>query len=259
MAVVNTKSVSVTNADAAPQVLNDLQIAGGKVKCLRATVEQGASDNDGSVYRLARVHSSWLMKGVRKFHDAITGGTSYDLGLYRVAADGGAVVDADAYASTVSLASADTVGIQIGFEARDSGDRLVALTIDRELGRIGHGALGFGVEGQYAFHWGQENYNEWSLAAVARWHDFLWNKWIVTTFAFATGPSYTNIIPPIEANKGITTQWLNQADLEFTFALPSQPWNQVFFRMEHRSGIFGLIDGAGDGSNFLTLGYRYHF
>lgn len=145
------------------------------------------------------------------------------------------------------------------WNTRDSGDRLVALTLDRELGRIGHGALGFGVEGQYAFHWGQEDYNEWSFAAVARWHDFPWNKWIVTTFAFATGPSYTNIIPPIEADKGITTQWLNQADLEFTFALPSEPWNQVFFRLEHRSGIFGLIDGAGDGSNFLTLGYRYHF
>jgi hypothetical protein len=37
------------------------------------------------------VHSSWLVKGVRKFHDAITGGTSYDLGLYRTAGDGGAV------------------------------------------------------------------------------------------------------------------------------------------------------------------------
>jgi len=145
------------------------------------------------------------------------------------------------------------------WNTRDSGDRMVALTIDRELGRIGHGALGFEIEGQYAFHWGQEDYNEWSLAAVARWHDFPWNQWIVTTFAFAMGPSYTNIIPPIEADKGITTKVLNQADLEFTFALPSQPWNQVFFRLEHRSGIFGLIDGAGDGSNFLTLGYRYHF
>lgn len=119
MAVVNTKSASVANADASPQVLNDLQIAGGKVKCLRAVVEQGASDNDGSVFRLARIHSSWLVKGVRKFHDAITGGTSYDLGLYRTAGDGGAVVDADAYASAVSLASADTAGVQIAFEARD--------------------------------------------------------------------------------------------------------------------------------------------
>lgn len=119
MAVVNVKSASVGNADASPQVLNDLQIAGGKVKCLRATVEQGASDSDGSVYRLARVHSSWLIKSVRKFHDAITGGTSYDLGLYRTAADGGAVVDADAYASAVSLASADAAGTQLAFEARD--------------------------------------------------------------------------------------------------------------------------------------------
>jgi hypothetical protein len=119
MAVVNTKSASVTNADAAPQVLNDLQIAGGKVKCLRAVVEQGASDNDGSVFRLARIHSSWLVKSVRKFHDAITGGISYDLGLYRTAGDGGAVVDADAYASAVSLASADAAGVQIAFEARD--------------------------------------------------------------------------------------------------------------------------------------------
>lgn len=145
------------------------------------------------------------------------------------------------------------------WNTHDSSDRMVALTLDRELGRIGHGALGFGIEGQYAFHWGRAEYNEWALAVLARWHDFPWNQWIVTSFAFGLGPSYTNIIPPIEADKGITTKVLNQADLEFTFALPSSPWNQLFFRLEHRSGVFGLIDGAGDGSNFLTLGYRYHF
>lgn len=145
------------------------------------------------------------------------------------------------------------------WNAHDSGDRMVALTLDRELGRIGHKALGFGVEGQYAFHWGRAEYNEWAFAVMARWYEFPWNEWIVTTFAFGLGPSYTNIIPPIEADKGITTKVLNQADLEFTFALPSSPWNQLFFRLEHRSGVFGLIDGAGDGSNFLTLGYRYHF
>lgn len=119
MAVVNVKSAPVANADASPQVLNDLQIAGGKVKCLRATVEQGASDSNGSTYRLARVHSSWLVKSVRKYHDAITGGTSYDLGLYRTEADGGAAVDVDAYATAASLASADTAGAELAFEARD--------------------------------------------------------------------------------------------------------------------------------------------
>lgn len=145
------------------------------------------------------------------------------------------------------------------WNTRDSGDRLVALSAARELGRIGRRALGFEIQGMYGFHFGRLDYNEFSLAFVSRWHDFPWNDWVVTTFAFGLGPSYTNKIPPIEADKGITSKVLNQADIEFTFALPSSPWNELFFRLEHRSGVFGLIDGAGDGSNFLTLGYRYHF
>ena len=145
------------------------------------------------------------------------------------------------------------------WKTRDSGDRVVYLSGAREIGGLGHGALGFAIEAAYGRHFGRDNVNEYALSFVSRWNDFPWNGVIATTFSFGLGPSYTDTILPIERDKGITTKVLNQADLEFAFALPERPRNQVFFRIEHRSGVFGLIDGAGDGSNYLTLGYRRHF
>lgn len=119
MAVANTKSTFITNADATPSVLTRPSIAGGKKQCIVGTVEVAAADDDGSVFRFARVPSNAVITSIKVFCDAITSGTSYDCGLYRTANDGGAVVDADAFASAVSLASAITTGTEIRFEAAD--------------------------------------------------------------------------------------------------------------------------------------------
>jgi hypothetical protein len=145
------------------------------------------------------------------------------------------------------------------WNARDAGDRVVYASGAREIGRLGRGALGFSVEAAYGRHFGRDDFSEYALSLVSRWHDFPWNDVIVTAVGFGFGPSYATKIPPIERTKGITTKILNQADIEFAFAPPASPRNQLFFRVEHRSGMFGLIDGAGDGSNFLTIGYRRHF
>lgn len=119
MAVVNTKSTFITNADATPQVPTRASIGAGKLMCAVGTVEIAAADDDTSVYRFVRVPSNAVITSIKVFCDAITSGTSFDCGLYRTANDGGAVVDADAYASAVSLASAITTGTEIRFEAAD--------------------------------------------------------------------------------------------------------------------------------------------
>lgn len=119
MAVANTKSTIVTNADSSPKIMTPVQLSGGRVRGAVATVEVAAADDDTSVYRLFRVHSRWRLLSLRVFCDAITAGTVYDFGLYRIADDGGAVVDADAYASDVDLSSAITAGTEITFEARN--------------------------------------------------------------------------------------------------------------------------------------------
>lgn len=105
MAVVNTKATAVTNADATPPTANPLKLAGGRVKRSVGVIEAANGDSIGSVYRIARVHTSWSIDVVRLSCDAITT-CAADVGVYDTAANGGAVIDADFFASAQSLASA---------------------------------------------------------------------------------------------------------------------------------------------------------
>jgi hypothetical protein len=105
MAAVNTKSTLITNADADPRVLSAPHL-GGQVRGFAATVEVAAADDNASVFRMFRVHSSWRVQQLLLFNDAITSGTQYDVGLYQTAANGGAVVDADCWANNVTMVSA---------------------------------------------------------------------------------------------------------------------------------------------------------
>ena len=117
MATVNTKCNSVTNLDATPRVMNPLYLLGGVLREQVGTVEVAAADSDASVYRLGRVHSSWRISEMTCFNDAITSGAVFDVGLYRTAEDGGAVVDANAFADNISLTSGSLTGVQLLNEA----------------------------------------------------------------------------------------------------------------------------------------------
>lgn len=119
MAVVNTKSNAITNADASPRVANSSYLEAGLLRNSCGTVEVAAADSDGSVFRFVRLPSGARIKSIRVFADAITGGTSFDCGIYRNALDGGAVVDADAFASAVDLSAGSTSGVELVFEAQD--------------------------------------------------------------------------------------------------------------------------------------------
>lgn len=105
MAVVNTKSTAVTNADAATQTNLSLKIAGGRLRESVGTVEAVNGDSIGSTFRLARIRSNDRVSRVMLSCDAITT-CAGDVGIYDIAANGGAVVDADFFASAQSLAAA---------------------------------------------------------------------------------------------------------------------------------------------------------
>jgi len=105
MAVVNTKSTAVTNADAATQTNLSLKIAGGRLRESVGTVEAVNGDSIGSTFRLARIRSNDRVSRVLLSCDAISS-CAGDVGIYDIAANGGAVVDADFFASAQSLASA---------------------------------------------------------------------------------------------------------------------------------------------------------
>lgn len=84
-----------------------------------ATLEVAAADDDGSVYRLFKsVPSSYIPTEVTIATDGITGGTDYDLGIYKVGV-GGAVVDKDILMDGQTMASALTraTGHQLGLAA----------------------------------------------------------------------------------------------------------------------------------------------
>lgn len=117
MAVVNTKATAVSNADATPIVITNRIITRGPSFVACGTVEVAAADDDGSVFRFARLPSNARITSIVRFNDAITAGTAYEIGLHQTAANGGAAADADLFATTVDLSTASVVGVESRFEA----------------------------------------------------------------------------------------------------------------------------------------------
>lgn len=103
MAVVNTKSAVITGADA--KLLQNARTFRGMLQSAVGFLEAVSGDDIGSTYRLCRVPSNACIQEVLLSCDAITT-CAADVGVYKTALDGGAVVDADFFGSAVSLASA---------------------------------------------------------------------------------------------------------------------------------------------------------
>lgn len=124
MGVANTKSTAVTNADTSqPHTQSPSYIEKGAVLVSVGTVEVAAADDNGSVYRLARVPSSARVHRIDIVSDAIAAGTVYDVGVYKTAQNaGGVVVDADLFAANLDLSAGNTVPVDITFAARDIAD-----------------------------------------------------------------------------------------------------------------------------------------
>jgi len=101
MAVVAVKSTLITNADATPVVFNSPRVDGGFERIEVATAAITSGDSIASTYRMFRVPSNAVMTDLRIYSPDIGTTTIAEIGLY--AADGGAVVDADFFASAVSL------------------------------------------------------------------------------------------------------------------------------------------------------------
>ena len=116
MAVVNTKSTAVANADAAVQTLSSSTLEGKAYHNL-GSVAIAAGDDDGSTLRLMRVHSSWRLLSCLLYCDAITAAAGWTLGLYRTAADGGAQVGTAVYSPGVTVTSAILTGAEALFSA----------------------------------------------------------------------------------------------------------------------------------------------
>lgn len=114
MAAENLKSGAITNRDATPAVLNTSQ--GAQVRQVWGKVEAAGGDA-GSTYRFASIPSN--ARAIRCWFasDDLSGsGATLDLGLYQTPANGGAVVDADFFASALDVATSAVALTEVTFE-----------------------------------------------------------------------------------------------------------------------------------------------
>ncbi|HEX4329451.1 MAG TPA: hypothetical protein VH105_21870 [Burkholderiales bacterium] len=107
MAVVTTKSTTITNRDTVPQVINDGRLERGTLKSAVGSVTAVNGDSIASKYVLASLPSTAMVRQVQLSSAAITSGAA-NIGVYRNTRDGGAAVSASLFAAAVSLASAQS-------------------------------------------------------------------------------------------------------------------------------------------------------
>lgn len=101
MATVN--STWITNVVATPAVLTDTAKSVGDLKEASSVATVSATQSSGDIIRFVRVPSNARISEVLlSTGDATTAG-AIDIGVYQTAANGGAVVDADLFASALAL------------------------------------------------------------------------------------------------------------------------------------------------------------
>jgi len=140
MAVENKLSTNITKAESPMgNKLSSARINHGRLRESVGTLETAAADDDDSVFRFMPVHSSWRISEILLACDALTGSTSWDIGLYSVGA--GAVVDSDLFASAVNISSGLAAWTNQALESGTAGIEnvekqifeLLGLTVDPNL------------------------------------------------------------------------------------------------------------------------------
>jgi hypothetical protein len=146
------------------------------------------------------------------------------------------------------------------WDTRTESIYLLSGSYNRRLTTVLH-HLDIEVEAGAGRRFGDNNSAEAYAALGLRWREFPWNDYLLTSFAvYPIGPSYVAKLAPSEVSKdGQSANWLNYFSVELTFAAPSMPQLEALFRLHHRSGVFGLINGSTNGADFLSVGARYRF
>lgn len=122
MAVVSVKSTPITNADASPVTLNKAHIDGARNRNKAGVVTAANGDSIDSTYRAFRIKSNDYLARLVLDNASWGAACTADIGLYKTTADGGAVVDADFFASAVDMNTANR-GLDV---LRESGVITVA-------------------------------------------------------------------------------------------------------------------------------------
>lgn len=105
MAVNVYKSVTITNRDASPSVINDARLERSMVRSAHGQVSAVTGDSIGSTYVLATVPTTAMVRKLLLSCAALTSGAA-NIGVSQPTAKGGAAISAALFASAQSLASA---------------------------------------------------------------------------------------------------------------------------------------------------------
>jgi hypothetical protein len=116
MAVVDRNSLLITNRNATPRVVSAPHLSGAlkeKVGVIAAVTDDSAT----SVFRICSVPSNARMSEILVTAADFTTAGAINVGLHRTTADGGAVVDADLFASAVDMSGGPFSNLDITREA----------------------------------------------------------------------------------------------------------------------------------------------
>lgn len=105
MAVIHYKTTPLTNLDTQPRVYPNRLDDGAYARRAFGTLASVTADSIGSTYRMLRVNSRTVVSELELANDAQGAAVTFDIGVY-AAGTGGAVVDADHFASLVAVTSA---------------------------------------------------------------------------------------------------------------------------------------------------------
>lgn len=117
------------------------------------------------------------------------------------------------------------------------------------------------IEAGIAKHFGWSHQTEFNLEPMVRWKYFPWNDYVYTNFRLGLfGFSYDTSIPEWEKRQvgqyGRTSRFLSFLVPEFTFSPSKDAPFEVFVRVHHRSGIYGVII-KDQSSNYISGGIRF--
>lgn len=132
MATVN--STWIANAVATPKVLTDSNQSVGGKKSAKSVATVSATIPSGDIVRMVRVPSNARIDRVLlSTADATTAG-AIDIGIYQTADNGGAVVDADLFASALALTGGPFANSDQTFESGEYTYAESALPLWQVLG-----------------------------------------------------------------------------------------------------------------------------
>jgi len=118
MSVVNRDSTAIADMVATPRVaVNPAKGAPGLLRETAGYVANAADDSANSIHRFCRVPSNARISQVLlSTGDATTAG-AVDIGIYQISSNGGAVVDADLFASALALTGGPFQNTDVTYES----------------------------------------------------------------------------------------------------------------------------------------------